>query len=557
MSATSYLKSKYVAFSKIKGTLFAILLLVGILSGIFWQIPFREVFDYSKDEGYTLMGASLFLKGFSLYKQIWFDQNPLFTWLLAFWFRLVGPSVYNGRILVLFFSAILLWALYQTVKIEYGRLSAFMAVVFLILSNAYLTTSTSVMIGIPSLAFAMLSVYCLLLYKKIYKNYLLGLSGIFMALSLQIKLFTVFLLPVIFLEFSQIKYTYPHAQKAQTYSPAPFFLWFITFLASYFTITFIFFGFNFQLLFKQLLVPHFRGALMLRHFNFSVIWPILLTDYEIALLALLGIVLLIKQKKWQHLFPVLWLVSAFVILFYHRPIWGYYYPIISIPICWLAAITFGDFFHKDIRRAWFIKNKNSLFDIILRWFTAILLLLVMILIPVKYIRARVAVKGTGKVTPQDKEVVNLLTNYRPFTSWVITDRPILAFYADMLVPPELAVISSKRTFVNETQEDYFIETLKKYEVKIIILDDIEILFDSKMLYGLKVMSYFEENYDRIYQAQSPFVLWWVNWNTSPVNIVKAIYRLWFKGDKEYQSRCLKPITYREIEFYISKDLSSR
>ncbi len=53
------------------------------------------------------------------------------------------------------------------------------------------------MIGIPCAAMAMLSVYILVLYKKHGYKHLLILSGVLLALSLQTKLITVFLVPLI------------------------------------------------------------------------------------------------------------------------------------------------------------------------------------------------------------------------------------------------------------------------------------------------------------------------------------------------------------------------
>jgi 4-amino-4-deoxy-L-arabinose transferase-like glycosyltransferase len=483
-------------FSKRKGILFPIFLLALFFIVVLTKTPIKQTFEYNRDEGYNLMKSSLFLKGFSLYKEIWNDQPPLFTVILSYWLKLFGLSVYHGRILVLIFSAILLWAFYQTIKNQWGHFSAFMAVVFLILSNVYTRLSVSVMIGIPSLTFAMLSVYCLTLHRKLYLKYLLVLSGIFMALSLQTKLFTVFLIPFIALEIIQTKGLNLKGEKEQNYPLSPFLLWFGSLLAVFLAITVVFFHFNFPLFIKQLFQPHLRGT-TLREFNFSLLWKIILTDYDIALLALTGIILLLRQRKWQFLFPVLWLVSAFVILLNHRPIWDHYYPLISIPICWLAAISFGEFFRIDIRQGWLIKkNKYSLIAVFLRWLTAILIILTILSIPAKYYRVHVLLRGGGKASLEEQAVVDLLMKYKTHTDWVITDRPIFAFYANMLVPPELAIIVRKRNFTDEAAQDYFIDTLQKYKAKLILIYMPE-------FYGPKVISYIKENYDNLYQREIP------------------------------------------------------
>ncbi|MBL7197408.1 MAG: glycosyltransferase family 39 protein [Candidatus Omnitrophica bacterium] len=306
-------------------TLFFSILFIWIIFLI--TVSIKQAFEYDFDEGHNLIRFFLFAKGFSFYEQIWNDHPPLFTLILSYWFKLFKPSVYHARILVLLFSGILLWAFYQTIKNLWGHLCGFTAILLLLLSEIYIRLSISVMICLPSLSMAMLSIYCITLYKKSQLKHLLVLSGIFIALSLQIKLFTVFLIPIIALEIV-------YAKKRVLFS---LLLWLGSFLAVYLAITIRFFHFNFSLMINQLLLPHLR-QITIAGPNFSTLWEMILADYDIALLALMGIILLIRQKKWQLFFPVWWLTIALIILMLWRPIWEHYYPLISIPMCWLAAI---------------------------------------------------------------------------------------------------------------------------------------------------------------------------------------------------------------------------
>ncbi len=143
---------------RIKNILFFIILITLFIGIIILTSPLTRVFEYNTDEGINLMKSWLFMKGFLLYKQIWSDQPPLMTLILSYWLKLFGLSVYHARILILIFSVMLLWAFYQTIKILLGRILAFIALVFLVLSTAYLRLSVSVMIGIPALALAMFSI---------------------------------------------------------------------------------------------------------------------------------------------------------------------------------------------------------------------------------------------------------------------------------------------------------------------------------------------------------------------------------------------------------------
>lgn len=54
------------------------------------KTPFLREFQFDNDEGINLMKALLFERGFSLYDEIWSDQPPVFTVLLAWWFKIFG-----------------------------------------------------------------------------------------------------------------------------------------------------------------------------------------------------------------------------------------------------------------------------------------------------------------------------------------------------------------------------------------------------------------------------------------------------------------------------------
>ena len=210
-------------FSKRKNVLLSLLFVALFISLILIiKLPINQVFEYDPDEGFELIKSLLFLREFSLYKEIYNDQPPLFTLILSYWFKLLKPSACHGRILVLLFSGILLWAFYQTIKTLWGSFSGLVAIIFLLLSALYLRLSISVMIGIPSLAFAMLSIYCITLYRKSRLKYLLLLSGIFIALSLQTKLITAFLVPLIAFEITQTKWTDPNGKKLSDFLHALF-----------------------------------------------------------------------------------------------------------------------------------------------------------------------------------------------------------------------------------------------------------------------------------------------------------------------------------------------
>ena len=461
-------------FNKYKSILLpAVLISIFIFSAL-QKGSLEQAFEYNPDEGIDLMKAKLFLNGFPLYKAIWSDQPPLFTVILSWWFKLFDSSVYQARILILISSAILLFTFYQIIKLQWGNLCASIAILFLLLSAFYFELSISVMLGIPALSLAMLSIYGVMLFKKLAFKPLLILSGIIMALSLQTKFFTAFLIPIIILEIAKPR-SFPLIL-----------LWLGTILTTYFGISTIFFHSNFSMFSQQLFQPHLIR--ILPDSNFLVIWKIILTDYDIALMALIGIILLLKQQKWKFLFPVLWLMIASAILLMHRPIWHHYYLFVSLPICWLAAIGLSELFHG--------KLKQGRFALILHWISICLIILTILRLPIRYNRIRESIEDEAAV--KEHEIIELMSKYKKSTHWIFTDRPIFAFYADMLVPPELAVISNKRILTGNLQPDYIINILKKYTPEIILLDRFRD-------YNLKIIPYIEKNYYTVpYHQEKPY-----------------------------------------------------
>jgi hypothetical protein len=346
------------------------------------------------------------------------------------------------------------------------------------------------MICTPARAFAMLSIYCVTLYRKSPSKRLLALSGVFMALSLQSKLITAFLIPLIVLEIAQGKWLTLKDKKRLIHCLPPLLLWFSSFLVVYLSIFMIFFHFDFAAIIQHLIQPHLK-KIEVPGCNFFLILKTMSTDCDIALLALMGIILLIRQRKWQFFFPVLWLVVAFAILLKHRPIWAHYYLLVSIPISWLAAISFNEFFVSMRNKGTQRINKPTRIDIFLRLLTVVIIILTILRLPGKYNRMKRDVCcGT---TPEEHQIVELLLRYKKFTRWIFTDRPIFAFYANILTPPELNVVSDKRNFRDSISQDYCINNLEKYKPELILLEERK----DYTFYGPQVISYIERNYIKV------------------------------------------------------------
>src|SRR5258706_10491733 len=103
-----------------------------------WFMPLRTAVQIGADEGFELAKATLCLKGYHLYTQIWCDQPPLHTFLITQALKRVSPSVLGPRLVTVAFSLLMLAALFVMAQRLSGALAASIAVFMLILSPGFL-----------------------------------------------------------------------------------------------------------------------------------------------------------------------------------------------------------------------------------------------------------------------------------------------------------------------------------------------------------------------------------------------------------------------------------
>jgi hypothetical protein len=474
---------------KTKSLLLLIIFFLLIFAWITFS-PIKETFEYNQDEGIETIKSSLFLKGFPLYKEVWNDQPPLFTVILAYWFKLFGLSVYSGRILTALFSGLLLWALYQTVRKDWGATGALTAAFFLFFSAGFIRLSSSIMIGLPALSLGMFSIYLTVLYKKRNSWGLLALSGLCLALSLQIKFFTaILILPAMSILLQPAD---PQEKQKPLTGFIPAFAWLGVLSCVYLTVILIFFYPDLHLFNEQLFATHLK-KLTFPGNDFSIMNVLLLQDYGVLVLALSGVLVCLKQKNWGFLPPFIWLSLAIIVISRHRPIWDHYCLLFSIPICWLAGISIGAFLRGWPFKGWLASKKFPGFScILLQSLTAMGIFFCLANLGLKSRVARA--EFTFPIKNQENEMLDTMLKFKGKTLWMITDAPIFAFYASIPVPPEIAVATVKRRFSEGYSKKYLAGILKKYEPEQILLGRFED-------YPSEITSYIKSRYSQVKQIE--------------------------------------------------------
>jgi hypothetical protein len=526
------------ALKKILLWITAVALIFGLAARL--NSGMKNIFEFNPDEGTNIIKAELLLKQYSLYKQIWSDQPPLFTALLSGWFKIFGASAYSGRILVSLFSALLLLGLYLTIRLRTDKFTAGVACALLILSAEFIRLSGSIMIGLPSLSLAVLALYNATVFSYSGRKTPLFLSAAFMALSLLTKFFTFFLIPLILWELACSR---PEARKTfaagKTSIAAPA-LWLAIGALIYFTVIAAYFYPDFKLFNEQLFRVHLAKQ-KIPYADFTLMFKPLMQDCIIALLAIVAIITNLFAKNRTIIFPASWLASAVLLLSQYRPIWYHYYLLGAIPLCWLAAIAIGQF-PKSLKQ----KKPKSF----LGYLTAALIIAAIIKVPLALYSASVSLKRS--LIEDEKEVLGLLTRHKGNSEWILTDLPIFAHATGLLVPPETAVLTPKRP----PTAKLIAPVLEKYKPDMVLLGNFK-HYDPRLISVIRA-GYRQEPEIQIHRPEPNMALCWSPIagflpNQMRISAERRLKKLIW-GLKIPAIKHLPGFRHQDITLYIRKDI---
>src|SRR5207249_9829226 len=108
-----------------------------------FSIPMKTVIQIGADEGFELAKATLCLKGYQLYTEIWNDQPPLHTFLITQVLTHVSPSILGPRLVTSVFTMILLtFIFFISLRIS-GILVAALATALLVASPGFVELRSS------------------------------------------------------------------------------------------------------------------------------------------------------------------------------------------------------------------------------------------------------------------------------------------------------------------------------------------------------------------------------------------------------------------------------
>ncbi len=431
---------------------------------MFTQFPFRKRFEFDYDEGINAMKSLLLGQGFSLYSEVWSDQPPLFTYLLTGWFRIFGFDINAGRVLVLVLSTILLATAIVVLQRLWGPWHALAGALIIVLLPYYDILSVSVMIGLPAITLAMLSLLCIIFWHKQRKSLWLWLGAIALSLSVLTKLFTVFLAPIFIAGIILGEYTAKDGLFNWWKVLRPALVWGLVF--SLLTL-----GLGLTLVgptnAPQLLDVHLAARVTQTYAHYVDVYTItqyLQASWSILLIALIGSIFAVLEKNWLSLYLVAWAVTGFALLSVQKPVWYHHQLLVTIPSAMLAGIAIGEVIHLIpgiINNSDFFCLRGLLAAIAITGFVFVL----QNHFPHTYNNFTLPAHKIEPIAPslnREEPFLDELSQYAGKTRWIVTDMPMYAFRTGLLVPPPLAVFTGKRVATGALSEDEIIEIVKEY-----------------------------------------------------------------------------------------------
>ena len=458
------------------------------LSTVFWHLfiplaflaimlvyyPFRGVFEFDPDEGINLMKAVLMRSGYSLYGQIWSDQPPVLTYLIAALFRFSGPNANAARVLILLLSTGMVWAFVQFLRLVWGNFHALFGVLLLLLVPSYLKLSLSVMIGLPSIAFAMLSLLALTYWHKGNKERWLVISAAALSLSVLTKIFTGFLVPIFIAGLLLSRYADLRGKDWRR-GLRPAGIWLGMFSGVTALLLMLLVGFDHL---DQILLPHLFASQMetFRETDRTLtLWYHLRQGWIFVLLGLLGSIYIFLEKRWLGLYPLAWMATALVLLSQHAPVWYHQTLLATIPAAMLAAGGVGEAIRSVagfFRSRQIFTSKSFAALAVLTFLIAALFLQLPVALR-QFSPIPIYARDEKRPRASENRFMARIEKFAPQTRWIVTDMPMYAFRAGLPIPPNLVVFTNKRLLTGFLSDEELRATFLEYDPEQVLLGRFE------------------------------------------------------------------------------------
>jgi len=327
---------------------------------------------------------------------------------------------------------------------------------------------------VPSIALATVAMLFLAFWHRQKKNYWLVLSGMALALSLLIKLFTGFLVPIFLVGIFAATYFERKEAGLSWKMVQPALIWSLSFAVTEIILGLILVGPQnvWMIIFPPLAAPStadFQDPSFTINNHLQAAIPLLF-------LGVIGAMTSIYRKNWLTLYPLAWSVLAYAFLRFYSPVFYHHQLLITLPVAMLASAAAGDGIRSLVR----LRRVTDLprFQTLLSTATLIGFILVSIhyvpLLDKQLMNHPRITDFTLKATPGKLRVLRVMGEHADQTNWIMTDAPMYAFRVGRPVPPDLATFSSKRLATGSLTPEDILTAMHEYHPEQVLIARFEI-----------------------------------------------------------------------------------
>ncbi len=447
------------------------LILLGLIGLLFaWQIGNLGSYNWLYDEAGYIAVPWMVAAGHTLYSEVYSPSPPLFTLSVAAAFKAWGNSVEVARAVIVAYSTLGLLAAALLAREIRGRVAGLAVVLLLFFSPEYFRLSRVTMSEVPAVSLALLALLASLVYWRCGGKGWLILSGLVMAVSLLVKMVTIFALPLPILA-AVLRHFYPltpgtgqsMAEKVKG-MVSDLALWAASFCLPILLCLLIY---DPQAMYEQAVALHWRG----REFHpvdYSRRGPRILgylwQDRGLFILALGGSLSCWLRRSRQSLLMGAWFLLVTIMMVNQAPLTDHHMLPMLPPLAVLAGVMV-----QESWDSWLALIKRRHWRSVLLSAVGVgLVAFCLVNWPAVAESNREEIARTNTPEGLVEDAISLLKQVTAPGDFVISDDPLIVLLAGRNIPPTLTGADWRRLSVGYLTAEQLIALSKQYDASALI-----------------------------------------------------------------------------------------
>lgn len=453
------------------------LLLFIVFTLIALNAPLNSALAIGGDDQFELGKEQLLHRNPLLASRLSNDQPWLNTIIIAHAFSIFGEYAAIPRLYTLFLMFCLIIAVWHVMGKQTTILTKCLFVAFFLTSHEVLPLSTSAMLEPPALAYSMLAVACSYSPGKAISWWRSYLAGFLFVAAVCTKLTAFIVLPA----WCVLLFGFQNQDKSRN----QFYRMGAAFLIGILVVIILSPSFSFDALWFS----HQRAHNLINHekldsfgFKFSDVF----NEWSILFSVLLGLCTLRNthtDSRRITVFAIAWLIVDTFVFLWHKPWWGYYSIHFHIPISILAAQGAGWVITRtwDAIRMKYVESETKETAIgIFSWSLtqssrdSLFAIVAAIVISTWFgFRLPPFWKEIEDVhfaeTSENNSFVPVIQRFAGKAHWMYSNNCRLVFHGGVMQPPELVIMTVKRMFSGELDQNKIIRISQSYHPELLLL----------------------------------------------------------------------------------------